>query len=113
MITDSEMSNLTVPQRFFEYAIAYRNAASAMCTSMVETQSLRTWPNANVVLLMAAHSIELFLKGVILSRDPLAKIEHHFLDSLGTEYKRLFLESQFDWEIPFGTERGDLSEPEI
>lgn len=113
MITDSEMSNLTVPQRFFEYAIAYRNAASAMCNSMVETQSLRTWPNANVVLLLAAHSTELFLKGAILARDPSAKVEHHFLDSLGTEYKRLFSESQFDWEIPFRTEWGDLSEAEI
>lgn len=113
MITDSEMSNLTVPQRFFEYAIAYRNAAEAMCSSMVEDRKLRTWPNANVVLLLAAHSIELFLKGAILSRDPLAKIEHHFLDALGTEYKRLFPESQFRWEIPFRAEWGDLSEAEI
>lgn len=113
MITDSEFSNLTVPQRFFEYAIAYRNAASALCATMAEDKKLRTWPNANVVLMLAAHSTELFLKGAILTREPLANIEHHFLDALGVEYKRLFFESHFDWEIPFRTEWGDLSEAEI
>ncbi len=113
MITNSEISGMTLPQRFFEYAIAYLNAASAMCSSMVEDQAMRTWPNANVVLLLAAHSTELFLKGAIFSRDPLAKIEHHFLDSLGTEYTRLFPEPQFKWEIPFRTDWGSLSETEI
>lgn len=113
MITDSELLNLTVPQRFFEYAIAYRNAASALCSSMADERKLRTWPNANVVLLLAAHSTELFLKGAILSRDPSAKIEHHYLDTLDGEYKRLYTDPHFNWEIPFRTEWGDLSEAEI
>jgi hypothetical protein len=113
MITDSEMAGMTLPQRFFEYAIAYRNAASAMCSSMVKDQAMRTWPNANVVLLLAAHSTELFLKGAIFSRDPLATTEHHFLDSLGTEYNRLFPEPQFNWKIPFRTDWRGFSEAEL
>lgn len=112
-ITDSELSNLTVPQRFFEYAVAYRNAALAMCNLMVNDPALRTWPNANVVLLLAAHSTELFLKGAILSRNPTAKIEHHRLDKLATEYKYLFPESLFEWKIPFRAESDHLSDTEI
>jgi hypothetical protein len=64
-------------------------------------------------MLLAAHATELFLKGAILSREPTALIEHHFLDDLNVEYKKRFLEPSFEWDIPFKTEWGDLTEIEI
>ncbi len=113
MVADSELAHLSVPERFFEYAKAYRNAASALCASMISDRLMCTWPNANVVMLLAAHATELFLKGAIFSRDPTALVEHHFLDDLNTEYKKRFLEPSFEWDIPFKTEWGNLTEAEI
>lgn len=113
MVTDSELAHLSVPERFFEYAKAYRNAASALCASMASEKTLCTWPNATVVMLLGAHATELFLKGAILSRVPTASIEHHRLDDLNVEYKKQFQEPLFEWDIPFNTEWGDLAEVEI
>lgn len=113
MVTDSELAHLSVPERFFEYAKAYRNAASALCATMTSEKAMCTWPNATVVMLLAAHATELFLKGAILSRKLTASIEHHRLDDLNVEYKKLFVEPSFEWDIPFITEWGDLAEAKI
>lgn len=113
MITDSELAHLSLPERFFEYAKSYRNAASSLCATMASEKAMCTWPNANVVMLLAAHATELFLKGAILSRESTALIEHHVLDDLNVEYKRLFREPSFEWDIPFKTEWGDLTGIEI
>jgi hypothetical protein len=113
LVTDSDLSHLSVPERFFEYAKAYRNAASALCATMVSDNALCIWPNATVVMLLAAHATELFIKGAILSRVPTASIEHHRLDDLNVEYKKHFPEPSFEWDIPFKTEWGDLTDAEI
>ena len=113
MVTDSELAHLSVPERFFEYAKAYRNAASALCASMASDKTMCTWPNANVVMLLAAHATELFLKGAILARDPAASVAHHFLDELHAEYKKRFPEPPFEWDIPFRTEWGTFTEAEV
>lgn len=113
MITDSDLAHMSVPERFFEYAKAYRNAASTLCATMTSEKAMCTWPNANVVMLLAVHATELFLKGAILSREPTAKIEHHLLDDLNADHKTRFSEPSFEWEIPFKTEWGNLSETDI
>lgn len=113
MVTDSEMVHLSLPQRFFEYAQAYRNAASALCLTMTSEDEACIWPNATVVMLLAAHATELFIKGAILARDPTAMIEHHRIDDLSVEYRKRFLESSFEWDIPFKTEWPDIAKAEI
>lgn len=113
MVTDSEIIHLALPQRFFEYAQAYRNAASALCLTMTSEDASRTWPNATVVMLLAAHATELFIKGAILARDPNATIEHHRIDDLSVEYMKRFPEPSFEWDIPFKTEYPGMAEAEI
>jgi hypothetical protein len=113
MITDSELAHLSVSQRFFEYAQAYRNAASALCITMASNQGSCTWPNASVVMLLATHATELFIKGAILSRMPTTIIEHHRLDDLSAEYQKCFPEPSFEWDIPFKIEWGELVKTDI
>ncbi|MGZ8238255.1 MAG: hypothetical protein ACXWTY_10350 [Methylobacter sp.] len=113
MVTDSEILHLAVPQRLFEYAYAYRDAASALCVKMTSEDASCTWPNAAVVLLLAAHATELFIKGAILCRDPAAIMEHHRIDDLSTEYRKLYPEPSFEWDIPFRTEYLGIAETEI
>lgn len=113
MVTDSEVLHLAVHERFFEYAQAYRSAASALCLKMTSEDASCTWPNAVVVLMLAAHATELFIKGAILCRDPTAIVEHHHIDDLSSEYRKRFPESLFEWDIPFKTEYPDIAEAEI
>ena len=112
MIVDSEIRHLSVPARFFAYAWAYRNAAAALCLEMVDRE-YRTWPNATVVLLLAAHAVELFLKGAILSRDPTADVWHHRIDALSREYAKRFPQASFSWDIPFKTDYLGMTEAQI
>ena len=113
MVTDSEIIHLSLPQRFFEYAQAYRNAASVLCLTMTLEDASCTWPNATVVMLLAAHATELFLKGAVLARNPAAMIEHHHIDDLSVEYRKRFPETSFEWDIPFKTNWSDMAEDEI
>ena len=113
MIVDSEIHHLSIPDRYFAYARAYRNAAQALCEKMTLNDGSCSWPNASVVLMLAAHAVELFLKGAILARDPVAILNHHQIDELGHEYSKLFPETSFLWQIPFKTEYVGIPEEEI
>lgn len=113
MIVDSEIHHLSVPSRFFSYAHAYRNAAYALCEKMALNNESCSWPNASVVLMLASHAVELFLKGAILVRDPAAILDHHRIDELSDEYSKLFPETSFLWQIPFKTEYVGMPEEEI
>jgi len=113
MIVDSELRHLSVPERFFAYAWAYRNAAAAQCLEMASDHEACTWPNATVVLLLAAHAVELFLKGAILHHDPTADVWHHRIDALSREYLRRFPNSAFSWSVPFKSEYLGMTEAEI
>lgn len=113
MIVDSEIRHLPVPERHFAYACAYRNAADAFCKQVADDHELCIWPNAAVVLLLAAHAVELFLKGAIYLRDPATEIEHHCIDGLIEEYLKHYPEPSFAWDIPFKTEYLGFTESEI
>ena len=57
-----------------------------------------------VVLMLAAHSVELFLKGALLRGFPNEDIGDygHRLEDLSRAYRERFTESIFEWDIPFG-----------
>lgn len=80
---------------------------------MVAHEAQRTWPNATVALMLAAHSVELFLKGAILSRERYAKVDDHRIDLLSEKYRQLYPEPEFEFEVPFRTEYPSMSEAEI
>ena len=103
MITYADIQQLPVPEQLFTYADAYRSAASALCQQMTNDARSRTWPNAAVVLILAAHAVELFLKGAVLKRSPDAKVwaRQHNIDDLSADYRAQFPEPSFEWNIPF------------
>ena len=68
MIGSWQISHLSDACRYREYASAYLKANIEVCKQMLENESERTWPNATVAFWLAAHSVELFLKGAILTR---------------------------------------------
>lgn len=104
MLVDSEIQQLPVSKRYVVYAKAYRTASMTFCQKMVEDPSSRNWPNSAVVLMLAAHATELFLKGAICHRDPQADVGSHNINNLATTYAKLYPESACAWEIPFMVE---------
>jgi hypothetical protein len=103
LVTDSELRQLPISDRLLVFADSYLNASFALTQQMASDAALCTWPNGTVALMLAAHSVELFLKGAILKRAPNANVwDHaHDIDALTSDYNTIFSEPSFDWNIPF------------
>jgi hypothetical protein len=104
LITDIEVRDLPVPEQFFQYADAYLRTAIMQCEFVAKSPSYGRWPDAAVTLLLAAHAIELFLKGAILLREPDSDTPlkaGHDISELARKFRELYPEPQFAWEVPF------------
>jgi hypothetical protein len=105
MLTHSDMWHLTVPEQLFDYANAYRSASAVLCQKVESDNTFCTWPNAAVVLMLAAHAVELFLKGALLKRNVEEVWSYgHNIDKLAAKYREKFHEDpSFTWDIPFAS----------
>ncbi len=104
MVTDAEVRHLPVPAKLFAYADAYLAAAITFSQKMTLDAGLCTWPNGAVALMLAAHSVELFLKGAILQKNPSANVwaRGHNIESLASDFRAEFAQIPIEWDIPFG-----------
>ena len=109
MLTLADINHLEVPDQLFSYAEAYRFASALLCRKVESNDTFYTWPHASVTLMLAAHAVELFLKGALLKRK--IKISGtHNIQKLAEEYRKAFQDAAFAWEIPFAN---PLSETEL
>lgn len=113
MVGDSDLTNLSIPERYFAYAEAYGNAARALTEKMISDSEQSNWPNAAVVLMLSVHAVELFLKGAIFSKDPESKVITHDIDKLAELYSNEFPDEKCAFNMPFKTEYLGMSEAEI
>ncbi len=113
MVVDSDLVNLSMPERYFAYAEAYGNAARALTHQMISDPEQSNWPNAAVVLMLSVHAVELFLKGAIFSKDTESKVNHHDIDELADLYSKEFPDEKCAFSMPFKTEYLGMSEAEI
>ena len=90
-----EVPEVDVPGEFMKLALSHLEAAEKL-NSLV---SRRAWASnyyrGQVVLLLAFHSVELFLKGCILRLSPGTKIEGHSLAGLTKKLKTLAPDIEF------------------
>ena len=107
MLTHSEIRDLPVPVQLFDYANAYRSSSAVLCEKFESSQDVTfcTWPHAAVVLMLAAHAVELFLKGALLKRNVQEVWSYgHDIDKLAEKYRETFREEPaLTWEIPFAS----------
>lgn len=109
MLTLADIKHLEVPEQLFSYADAYRSASVLLCRKVESYDTFYNWPNATVVLMLAAHAVELFLKGALLKRKVKITLTHN-IQQLAEKYRETFQEEAFAWDIPFAT---PLSETEL
>lgn len=110
MIGSWEMSSLSEPKRYFEFSKAYIQASIDVCDRMINDDDRGTWPNASVALMLAAHSVELFLKGAILNKEQ--KAWGHTLEELNSRYHDIYTEKELKFNCPFRTEYIEITENE-
>jgi HEPN domain-containing protein len=91
------------PEQFSAYAIAYLDAAERLCQLLARSYRKATYERGAVVLFLAAHAVELFLKGAIVRRKPNERFSHD-LGHLVRRYHALYSAKRFRLEIPFTTE---------
>lgn len=113
MIGSWQISGLSVSRMYIEYADAYLTASGDMTARMLKPREKCTWPNACVAMLLAAHSLELFLKGIILTKSPSEALASHRLTDLEKRYQELFPEPTMHFELPFRTEYLGITDAEI
>lgn len=109
MLTLADMNSQEVPDQLLNYADAYRSASVLLCRKVESDNTSYTWPHASVVMMLASHAVELFLKGALLKRK--IKISGtHNIQKLAEKYRETFQDAAFAWEIPFAN---PLSETEL
>lgn len=104
MVTDAEVRHLPVPAKLFAYADAYLAAAITFSQKMTLDAGLCTWPSGAVALMLFAHSVELFLKGAILQKNPSANVwaRGHNIENLASDFRAEYAQISIEWDIPFG-----------
>jgi len=93
------------------FSSSYLNASFVICSHIEEAEERRRWSNACVVMMLAIHSVELFLKGAILAvcEEPDAT---HNLGKLKSQYDNLYPDKCFKWQLPFRVESADIEDEE-
>lgn len=113
MVVDSEIIHLSIPSRYILFAEAYAKTAESLTENMMREEKENSWPNASVVLMNAAHAVELLLKGLLLKHDASAKLDNHDIEELYKKYLVAYPDSSYSFEMPFTTDYGALNETEI
>jgi len=103
MVGNWELSRKTIPVQFLSFAEAYLDSACRLCKILKRSTRKRTYPRSAVVLYLAFHSVELFLKAAILNKSPNDDLGHD-IKKLSNRYRNLYPGKKYNFEIPFGTE---------
>jgi hypothetical protein len=113
LVVNTQIQGLSPPDQFFAYASSYLSGAILVNEKLASDTETMTWADRSVVLLLAAHAVELFLKGAILSKDQNAAVDGHDIDRLLAEYRTRCAGPDFGLEIPFTSPTSIFSMEEI
>ena len=110
LLMADQLDRLSLPEQFAAGALAFLDSAHRLCIVLSRSPRKATFERGVVVLYLAVHSIELFLKGAILRKAALGKLAHD-LDCLYERYEELYPESRYKLQIPFRTNCPDSMSP--
>jgi len=104
MIGSWEIEQLDNPDLFYDLSLAYLDTSIVAIRQMVYGSFFPRFSHSRVVLSMAYHSTELFLKGAILRAAGKKKRGGHDLKTLYEEFSNLYPEAEFQFDLPFSIE---------
>lgn len=91
---------LDAPVKYARFAKAYLSSALSLCINF-ENDTEPCYEKGCVILYLAQHSVELFLKGAILSKKPLEQLNKHNINELKLIYSKTFKGSEYNLYNPF------------
>lgn len=103
MVGSWQIDNLPIPFQFMAFADAYLDSASRLCKVLSRSTRKRSYPRVAVVLFLAYHAVELFLKSAILHKYPKEGL-HHNVEQLHNRYRALYSGKRYEFDVPFMTE---------
>lgn len=104
MIGSWEIEELDNPDLFHDLAVAYLDMSIIATRSMVYGAFFPLFSHSRVVLSMAYHATELFLKGAILRATGEKKCGGHVLKELYRRDDELYPDQDLHFDLPFGFE---------
>ena len=113
MIGSSEIEDFDNPERFHDLALAYLQVSIVATRQMVYGSFFPQFSHSRVVISLAYHATELFLKGAILWRTGEKKRGGHVLQKRHEEYSRLYPEEDFQFDVPFSSDYPGFTSEEI
>jgi len=111
LTVESDLRNLSLHEKYFEYSTSYLNAAITFCKSLVEIEEKQTYPNGAVVLYLTFHATELFLKGAILKQYPDESLNSHKINEMKSRYRKIYPGRKYAIQFPFETEQSEIEIP--
>lgn len=111
----SEIGSLRPSLQFLAFSDAYLESAGRLCDFLDAHPAQSNYPKGAVVLSLAFHGIELFLKAAILERVPNEQFggtKGHDLEHLGKRYMNIYSAKKYAFDIPFRYEEILLVDPD-
>jgi hypothetical protein len=107
MVHFSEIESLRASEQFLAFSEAYLDSAARLCALLAASPAESTYPRGAVVLSLAFHGIELFMKAAILEKSPSEQFNGHAghdLDHLDKMYVNLYRGKKYAFDSPFRAE---------
>jgi hypothetical protein len=107
MVHFSEIESFRASLQFLAFSDAYVDSAERLCAVLAGSPAESTYPRGAVVLSLAFHGLELFLKAAILEKSPNEQFKGragHDLDRLHKRYVSLYRGKKYAFDIPFRAE---------
>jgi hypothetical protein len=86
---------------FFEFSNAYLMAASVIVNHVINSPPINMDVAGSACMFNARLGVELFLKGAIVLKNPSARLTLHHLEYLRNEYRSLYSDPKYHWDVPF------------
>lgn len=108
MLVDSEVLSVSVPERYMEFSDAYMDSACRLCTVLARSTRKATYVRGSVVMYLAFHATELFLKGAILHKKSDENVNStHNVETLFNRYIKLYPKKEYKFDLLFRSEDPD------
>lgn len=105
MINSWEIEDLENPALFHDLAIGYIDGSISLTEDMLDNSFENSFSHSRVILSLAYHGTELFLKGAISGNTTNPTIMgSHDLGKLKKEYDMIYPGIEFELSLPFGYE---------
>lgn len=109
LLVESEVSNLSLPKQFLAFSSAYLDSSIRLCTVLARSNRKATYARGSVILFLAFHATELFLKGAVLNSIPKENVgSTHNIGILNSRYKKLYPGKKYRFKLLFTSEDSDF-----